>query len=153
MAVPTTIKILYLPVLPVMIPELIEATIKPIVIGIIRSPASVGEAPFTICKISGSVIIPPNIPTPTITPIPVLIEKVADLNNFNGKIASSPILRSIKINAMTPMIPVTYIEIDIELVQPQSRPCSATKRKGTTATMIAADPAQSIFDLRAVCGT
>ena len=136
-----------------MIPEPIDAVIIPIVIGIIRRPASVGEAPSTICKISGMVIIPPNIPIPTITPMMVLMLKVEDLNKLSGSNASAPMRRSTKMNETIPIAPVTYIAIDIALDQPHSRPCSATRRIGTTATMMVAAPNQSIFDLRGVCGT
>ena len=152
-AVPETKNTLYFPVFEVTWPLTIEAIIIPATIGSINRPASVGFAPFTICSTSGRVIIPPNIPTPTITPTMVTIVKVLDLKSLSGKIASSPAARSARMNHTIPMAPVRYMPIERALVQPHSRPFSATKRSGTTASTMVVAPHQSMRWLTGVCGT
>ena len=108
---------------------------------------------MTICSRSGRVIMPPNIPIPTITPSTVVSVKVRLLNSFSGKIASSPAARSAKMKAVIPIALKAYIEIASGLPQPQSRPLSATRSIGTTPITMVSAPSQSILWLTGVCGT
>ena len=77
----------------------------PTIIGISSSPDSVGVAPFTSCRYSGSVLSAPNMPRPisTFTLSPMLNTRL--LNSRIGISASSFIRLSIRMKAMTPMMP------------------------------------------------
>ncbi len=103
--------------------------------------------------INGSTIMPPNIPIPMMKPSTCVLAKVAFLNNESGINAAEPILFSIMMKLTIPKTPVTYIAIESGLPQPHSRPCSATKRIGTTASTIVVAPHQSIFCGCGVWGT
>ena len=80
------------------------AIIIPRTIGNIISPDSVGVAPLTSCNINGRVIMPPNIPKPTMTPRIVDIENELDLNSASGSRASSFAARSARMNAKMPRL-------------------------------------------------
>ena len=129
------------------------ASIMPRTIGNIISPDSVGVAPFTSCNIRGRVIMPPNIPKPTITPTIVDIENELERNSASGSSASSLAARSAKMNAKIPKPPTTYMLIESVLPQPHSLPFSATKSSGTTASTIVTAPHQSMRCGFGVCGT
>ena len=67
-------------------PKTIEPDMMPTTNGIICRPATIGEAPFTICRYSGTVSRPPNMAMPTIV---LEIEPTATVRFRNSRSGSS----------------------------------------------------------------
>ena len=105
-ASPTTGNRLYRPVFEIRMPLPIDATRMPAVIGRVCRPDSVGVAPFTICRYSGSDIIMPNMPIPITKLMALVSENTGRRNNRIGSSASSPIARSTSTNATSPSAPM-----------------------------------------------
>ena len=86
---PTSGKILYLPVLLIAMPEPMAPVMMPATSGIICRPATVGLEPWTICRYCGSSRMPPNMPAPR-TMLPTLpTAKLRFRNSRRGSSASS----------------------------------------------------------------
>ena len=79
----------------------------PSVSGSSSRPASVGVAPLTICRYSGSEARPPNMAMPMSTDAPEATATVRLLEQVSGSRASSFMARSTSRNAMTPSAPTT----------------------------------------------
>ena len=124
----------------------------PIIIGISSRPDSVGVAPLTSCRYSGSVLSAPNMPRPisTFTLRPMLNTRL--WNSRIGISASSFIRISIRMKAMTPTMPSAIRPSTAGEAQPHSRPCSATISSGTRPTISAAAPHQSMRWSCRMCG-
>ena len=82
--------ILYRPVREMIWPETIEPAMMPTVSGSSSRPASVGVAPFTICRYSGSAASPPNMPMPRMKFSSEPMPNVRPRKRRSGSSASSP---------------------------------------------------------------
>ncbi len=77
----------------------------PSVNGMSVRPASVGDWPLTICRYSGSVARPPNMPRPITVLAAAPTENVRFRKSESGRIASALAYRSASRNAATPSTP------------------------------------------------
>jgi len=103
---PTSGKILYLPVLLIVMPEPMAPVMMPATSGIICRPATVGVEPWTICRYSGRSRIPPNMPAPRTTLLALPIAKLRFRKRRSGRRASSPYARSVRTKASSPNAPM-----------------------------------------------
>ncbi len=104
-AVPMIGKTLYLPVFWMMRPTTMVPAIIPSINGSISRPDLVGLTPFTICRYSGIIIIPPNMPIPMSTDIRLIELNTGLRNSRIGIRASSPMARSTKTQTTRPATP------------------------------------------------
>jgi hypothetical protein len=87
--VPAIGKGLYRPQRLITLPETIDVTRTPAIIGVMCSPELVGESPFVTCRYSGRNVTAPKSASPTTKPIALVTANTRFRNRDSGRIGSS----------------------------------------------------------------